>query len=445
MPMQRKDSDEVGRYIQTTPKSRALYEEAQRYLPGGDSRNTAYWPPYPVFLDRGQGCRVWDVDGNERLDFINNMTSLILGHAHPAVVAAIEAQARKGTSFAAPTELQVKLAEILCHRIPSLERVRFTNSGTEATMNCLRAAHAFTRRRKIAKCEGGYHGSHDWAAISVHPSLPQAGDPKHPTPVPDFPGLPQEVVDQVVVLPYNDPQAAEAVLWKHRQGLAAVIVEPVMGSSGMVPADRQYLALLREVTHKCGALLIFDEVISFRVAPGGAQQYYGIQPDLTALGKIIGGGLPVGAFGGRQDVMSLFDPSSGPQIPHAGTFNANPLTLAAGVATLEHLTPDVYTRLASLAERLRQGVRAVCTALEVPVQVTGLGSLFALHFTSQPVRSYRDTLTVDPALRHRVFLGLLNEGVLCSSHLLGALSTPMGEAEVDTFVTALRTALERVR
>ena len=266
--------------------------------------------------------------------------------------------------------------------------VRFTNSGTEATLNTIRAARAFTGKNRIAKAEGGYHGTHDVVTVSVRVNPDQAGDPLQPQAVAASEGVPQETVDQVTVIPFNETEAALKILEKQKDTLAAVIVEPMLGSVGMVPATPEFLAMLRAFTREHGIVLIFDEVISFRVAPGGAQQFYDVTPDLTSLGKIIGGGFAVGAFGGRAEIMELYDPTKGPRVSHAGTFNANPVTMAAGSATLEELTPEVYRRLAELTDRLKLGIQDVCAGLEVPVQTTGLGSLFGIHFNDQPVVDY---------------------------------------------------------
>ena len=325
---------ELQRYHQITPRSRAAWENAKQHLPGGDSRTSIFWAPYPVFADHGQGCRLWDLDGTERIDFANSMTSLILGHADPHVVAAVQEQATKGLVYNAPNQHQVELAQLLCDRIPSMDMVRFTNSGTEATMNTLRGARAFTGRTKYAKAEGGYHGTHNDVEVNVRTDPAQAGDPRRPQPVPGVAGLPPEVVDQVLILPYNDTDSTRRLLEEHRGQLAAVMVEPVLGGSGMIPADPDYLTMLRDYTASDGSILIFDEVISYRVAPGGSQEYYGVTPDMTALGKIIGGGMAVGAFGGRHDIMAQFDPTQGPKVDHSGTFNANPMTMVAGTATL---------------------------------------------------------------------------------------------------------------
>lgn len=420
-----------------------MWEEARRYLPDGDSRHSIFWKPYPIFTESARGAVVTDVDGVERLDFINTMTTMILGHGPAPVLEAARRQLDDGLAYNSPNRHQVELARLLCARIPSLEQVRFTNSGTEATLNTIRAARAFTGRSKIAKVEGGYHGTHDAVLVSLRIDPSAGGDYDNPRPVASSGGLVAGTLEQAVIIPYNDTPAARRILEAHAGELAAVIVEPVLGSVGMLPGDAEYLAMLRDFAAASGALLIFDEVISYRVAPGGAQEYYGITPDLTALGKIIGGGFPVGAFGGRADIMRLYAPLSGPAINHGGTFNANPVTMAAGVATLKELTPIRYRRLAELAEMLRQGVRQVCAELEQPVTVTGIGSLFGIHFTAGPLGNYRDIAAGDKALGERVFMGMLNEGFLLAPNLVGAMSLALGEIEIDAFVRAFRRVLQR--
>ena len=436
-------TNETARYLELTPKSRAIWEEACRYLPDGDSRHSIFWNPYPIFTESAQGAIVTDADGVERLDFINTMTTMILGHGPAPVLEAARDQMSLGLAYNSPNRHQVDLARLLCERIPSFERVRFTNSGTEATLNTLRAARAFTGRSKFAKVEGGYHGTHDAVLVSLRIDPATGGDYDNPNPVPSSAGLADGVLDQAIIIPYNDVDVARRILEEHRDELAAVIVEPVMGSVGMLPADPGYLTMLRDFADDSGALLIFDEVISFRVSPGGAQEYYGVTPDMTALGKIIGGGFPVGAFGGRTDVMSLYSPTGGAAIAHGGTFNANPITMAAGVATLTELTPSVYRRLAELTEMLRQGIRQVCSELEQPAVVTGAGSLFGIHFAEGPLHNYRDIAETDKDLAGRVFLGMLNEGFLLAPNLVGALSTCLGEGEIDAFVRGFRRVLQR--
>ena len=418
--------DELARYLERTPKSKSRWEEASKYLPGGDSRHSIYWDPYPIFITSATGCHVVDADGVDRLDFINTMTTLILGHAAPPVMDAVQEQLTLGVAYNAPNEHQIRLARLLCQRIPSFDLVRFTNSGTEATLNTIRAARAFTGKNRFAKIEGGYHGTHDAVTVSVRVDPELAGDALRPRAVPNSAGLADGVLEQVTVIPFNETEAAQRILEENKEQLAAVIVEPVLGSAGMVAASAEFLSMLREFTRANGIILIFDEVISFRVAPGGSQQYYGITPDLTSLGKIIGGGFPVGAFGGRQDIMELYDPTKSATVSHSGTFNANPVTMLAGAVTLEQLTDEVYRDLAKLTDRLRQGIRDTCADMEVPVQVTGLGSLFGVHFSGNQIHNYRDMATVDTNLQRQMFLGLMNEGILPASNLVGVAFAPGG-------------------
>ena len=438
-------TSELDRYLQSTTKSKALWEDAKNYMPGGDSRNSIFWAPYPIFVDHAAGCHVVDSDGTDRLDFIGTMTTLVLGHGPKAVVDAVTDQMSHGVVYNAPNAHQVHLAKLLCERIPSFDLVRFTNSGTEATLNTIRAARAVTGKSKIAKVEGGYHGSHDQVSVSVRTNPAKAGERAHPDAMPATEGLGEGTLDQVVVIPFNETAIARETLEAHKDELAAVIIEPMLGSVGMLPATTEFLAMLREFTTANGIILIFDEVISYRASYGGSQEYYGITPDMTSLGKIIGGGFSIGAFGGKKDIMDLYDPSApgGPRVAHAGTFNANPVTMLAGAATLEELTPDVYRKLAETTDHLRAEIIKVGAELETPIQVTGLGSLFGIHFTSEELVGYRDIAAEDSTFRHQVFLGLLNEGILMASNLVGAVSTEIGEAEIDAFTAALRRVLER--
>ncbi len=436
----------INDYKAKTARSRQLYEEALHVMPGGNSRSTIFFDPYPFYIARGEGVRIWDADGVERLDFNGNYTSLILGHANANVVKAIQEAAGRGISYPGPSEHEVRLAEILTKRIPSMETIRFTNSGTEATMNAVRVARAFTGRSKIAKFEGAYHGTHDWVLVSVTPDLEQAGSRKRPKAVPASAGIPPAVLKHVVVLPWNDAEACAKILERHGSDIAALLVDPSLGVGGVLPPREGFLERLREVTARLGILMIFDEVISFRVAPGGAQERFGIRPDLTTLGKIIGGGLAVGAFGGRADVMNYYDPRGGKgRISHGGTFNANPLTMAGGVATMEQLTPEAYARLDALGERVRGGVTRLLRKLKRPGQVTGVGSLFCLHWTKARLSDYRSSRPTDPQAPARVFMGLLNEGVLLTQRGLGACSLAMTDADVDRFVEALGRVLDKDR
>jgi glutamate-1-semialdehyde 2,1-aminomutase len=437
--------DPEATYRRTTPRSLALHERAVAVMPGGTTRTTTYFDPYPLYIERGEGCRVWDADATERIDMLGNYTAMILGHAHPKVVEAIQRQAARGTGFAAANPHEVELATLLCERVPSLDAVRFCNSGTEATMFALRLARAFTGRPRIARIEGGYHGTHDYAEVSTHPDLAAAGPAEAPVAQADSIGTPAWALDQVVVLPFNHPDAAEAIIRREGAQLAAVILEPIIGAGGVIAATPEFLVRLRDVTRELGILLIFDEVISFRVAPGGAQQVYGVTPDLTTLGKIIGGGLPVAAFGGRADVMELLDPRREPSLAQGGTYNGNPLGMAAGVAAMRELTPDVYEQLNRNGARVTEQLAEVFASHDVEVQVNGAGSLFALHFTDEPVVDYRTKARADKKRTRDFFLSLLNHGALMAPRAMGALSTPMEEDDIQEFIDAVDAAVSELR
>ena len=436
---------EIDRYVAKTPKSKELQEEASHYLPGGNTRGLQYFDPYPAFVDHGEGRYVYDVDGNRYLDFLNNATSLIMGHAHPLIVEAVQKQAAKGTVFSGPTEAQTRLAKILCDRIPSVDTIRFANSGTEGTMMAIRAARAFTGKHKIAKFEGGYHGSHEYASVSVRPRADKL-DPQGPTSILMYLGQPPSIAEDVIVLPYNDLEGSERIVREHKGELACIIMEALASSLGYTPGKPEFLKGIRELTRELGILLIFDEVQSLRVAPGGAQEFLGVVPDITAMGKIIGGGMAVGAFGGREDIMALYDPTEGgPVLAHAGTFNGNPMTMAAGEVTMNYLTPEVYQRLNDLGDMLRAKLRAVFDELEVPAQVTGVASLFGVHFTSEEITDYRSVVGSDQEIKKALFMGLLNEGILPSGGGGGSLNVLTTEAEIDTFVDATRRVTQRIR
>jgi glutamate-1-semialdehyde 2,1-aminomutase len=435
---------ELHEYLAKTGRSRSLHEEACAVMPGGNSRTTTFFDPYPFYIQRAQGAHVWDADGVDRLDFNGNYTSLILGHAPPDVVKATQEAVTLGMSYPGPTEHEIRLAETLTRRIPSLESLRFTNSGTEATMNAVRVARAFTGRAKVAKFEGAYHGTHDAVLVSVAPDVKAAGGRRHPKAVAASAGVPPSVLKQTIVLPWNDGDACEEILAKESAQIACLLVDPLLGIGGILLPEPGFLERLRAVTSRLGIVLIFDEVISFRIAWGGAQERFGIRPDLTTLGKIIGGGLPIGAFGGRADIMNAYDPRrGGARISHGGTFNANPVTMAAGLATMNALSPEAYSRLESLGDRLRGGVARLLQATRRKGQITGVGSLFCLHWATGPLTDYRSSRPKDTEAPMRVFLGLLNEGILLSQRGLGACSLAMSEEDTDRFVNALARVLAR--
>nr|MBA3415017.1 aspartate aminotransferase family protein [Chloroflexia bacterium] len=344
---------ELVAYSAPESTSARLHQRALRVMPGGNTRTTVHRDPYPPYAAKGYGQTIVDVEGQERIDFLNNYTSLIHGHAHPDVVAAVVDQVHRGSSFGLPTRHEVDLAELLVDRIASVDQVRFTNSGTEAVMMALQAARAYTGRPMIAKFEGAYHGAYDFAAVSTSIPAGQAGDAE-PAATPHAVGTPDAVVDGVAVARYNDIEGLERVVARHKDRLAAVLVDLMPWRMGLIAAEAAFVHALREMTRAHGILLIVDEVITLRVAPGGAQALYGVTPDLTTMGKVIGGGFPVGAVGGRAEVMAVFDPRGGqPKVPHGGTFTANPVTMAAGLATMRKLTPDAYRRLDEHGAELR--------------------------------------------------------------------------------------------
>jgi len=427
------------RYRARTPASAALYERALNSLPGGNTRTSTFFRPYPLFVDRAEGCRLHDVDGNVYLDLLNNFTSLVHGHGHPRITAAIADQAAKGTVYAAPVESQLALAEELTRRVPSMQYVRFANSGTEAVMNALRVARAFTGRSKVLKMEGGYHGSYDPVEISIAPG---PDGPMWPAGEPDEVGLSPALTSEVLVAPFNDLQTTVELIERHHEDLAAVIVEPVMGAGGMIPASQRFLDGLRTATLDRDVLLILDEIISFRLAPGGAQQLYRIEPDLTTIGKIIGGGLPIGAFGGRADIMGRFDPRRSDRMTHAGTFNGSPICMAAGLASLELLTPAEIDRINWLGDRLRDGFQTAFATTGIPGCATGQGSLVQTHLVTGEVSNYRDGARAPAWYRRLTHLALLTHGVFSGWRTSFNVSTAMSEAEVEEAIAAFHAVLQ---
>jgi glutamate-1-semialdehyde 2,1-aminomutase len=403
----------IDDYLARTPRSRAMFERAVGSIPGGSTRTTVYTMPYPPYVAYGEGLRIHDVDGNVYRDLLGNYTSLILGHAHPAVVAAVEAQVRRGSAFGAPTEMEIELAEALRRRIPSIERLRFTNSGTEATMFAIRAARAFTGRTLIAKFQGAYHGTHDAVMAGTA-------------------GVPDALSGLIVELPWEDPEGVEAGLRGRESDLAAIIIEPVQGAGGVRAASHAFLAFLRAFADRHGALLIFDEIIAFRVGPNGAQGRIGVRPDLTTLGKIIGGGYPLAAFGGRADVMDVFDARRPGSISHGGTFNGNPVAAAAGLATLGELPPAAFDRLDALGERLRTRVAASIERDGLDARVNVVGSLFQV-WSGAGISAVATGVGVVPEL----FLGLLLEGFYVAPRGMGGIPLIATETDIDEFAAAI--------
>ena len=433
-PITALEHEQLGLFQSRTLRSRQLFDRAQRVMPGGDTRTGTFHLPYPLFISRGKGCQLWDADGNEYLDFLNNFTSLLHGHVHPAVHEAMVAQESQGTVHGTANELQVRLAELLCGRVPSVERNRFCNSGTEATLFALRAAKAFSGKAKIMKMEGGYHGSHDQVAVAMAPPYGTNATA----------GLSPGALSEVLLGTFNDLDYTADLIRKHQHELAAVIVEPMMGAGGAIPAEPSFLQGLRAVTAECGVLLVLDEIITFRLGFGGIQEHYGIRPDLTTFGKIIGGGLAVGAFGGRTDVMATYDPTRPGAIVHSGTYNGNAATMAAGLTTLELFDRDAVARLNKAGDGLRDRLNGILDAAGIEGLVAGTGSVLQLHFMAPPLRNARDANRGDGRLLRLMHLSLLNRGVFAAARQMYVLSTAMSPETLGQFVRCFTEALEPI-
>ncbi len=412
-------------------RSRELFEEALKVLPGGvDSPVRAFGAVGggPLFMERGRGSRVYDADGNEYLDYVLSWGPLILGHAHPRVVASLRAAAGRGTSFGAPTELETTLGRLITSALPSMELIRFVNSGTEATMSALRLARAFTGRERVVKFAGGYHGHADGLLV-------QGGSGLATLSIPASPGVPQAMAELTLVAPYNDLPAVARLFAAHPRDIAAVIVEPVAANMGVVPPEPGFLQGLRRLTGDSGSLLIFDEVITgFRLAYGGAQGLYGVAPDLTCLGKIIGGGLPVGAYGGRGEVMEMMAPS-GP-VYQAGTLSGNPLAMTAGIETLKALSRrGVYGKLEAGAERLARGLQDAAQREGISMSLNRAGSMLTAFFLTGAVTNFEEARAADTGRYRRFFRGMLEGGVYLPPSQFEALFLSLAHSREDIEAT----------
>src|SRR5665213_914629 len=414
-------------------KSAEIFELALRYIPGGVNSPVRAFRAVggqPFFVNKAKGSHVFDVDGNDYIDYVGTWGPAILGHAYPAVIQAVKDAADQGTSFGIPNPLEVKMAQLVCGAVPSLEKVRMCNSGTEACMSAIRLARGFTGRDKIIKFDGCYHGHADSLLVKAGSGALTFGHP-------DSAGVPAAFTQHTIVVPYNEPEAVRAAFAANPQQIAGVIVEPVPGNAGLYWPMPGYLEFLRDITSANGALLIFDEVMTgFRLARGGAQERLGIHPDLTCLGKIIGGGLPVGAFGGRAEIMDLLAPV-GP-VYQAGTLSGNPLAMAAGIAAIEELSPGVYAALEESGAALETGIREAARAAKIPVQFNRFGSMFCAYFTEKPVHNLADAMTSDRARFAKYFHGMLTEGIYFapSQFEAGFISTAHSSADIEKTIRA---------
>jgi len=415
-------------YVSQTPNSRMLYERARKVLPGGVSYSVRYFEPYPFYTARADGSRLYDVDGNEYVDYWLGHTALILGHRHPIVMDAVRKQLQKGTLYGTCHELEIKLAEQVAKMVPNVRMTRFTNSGTEANMYAIRLARAYTRRDKIAKFEGGWHGGYDALQVSV----------KYPFDIPESAGMTTGATQDTIVLPYNNIEGVKERL--RRKDVACIIIEPVLGAGGGVPAEKGFLQGLREYCDDKGILLIFDEVITgFRLAPGGAQQYYDVEADMIVLGKILGGGFPIGAFCGCDKIMERLD-NIVYQRPnysfHGGTFAANPMTMTAGLATLKMLEDGrLIDRLNETGSKVREELLEIFDTHNIDVQLTGAGSIFNVHFTKERVN---DAIAAYRADRKKLIsydLALMSNGLFFLPTHNGVLSTEHSKADVEKLYT----------
>ena len=437
---------ESGRW--PTEASAALYERARRSITDGTSRDTLLRKGgHPIYVDQGDGAWVTDVDGNRYLDCNNNFASIIIGHADPTIAAAVQARMARGTAFSFPNDAEVDLAELLCGRVESFELIRFCNSGTEAVMAALKAARAYTGRPKVIKVEGAYHGTYDHAEASQSPNPTNWGDATAPSTVRYAAGTPASVEDEVGIISFNDAEGARAAIHRSGDQLAAVLLDVMPNRVGMPVIEPEFISAIRETTREVGALVVLDEVISFRLGYGGAQTKMGIDPDITTLAKIIGGGFPVGAIAGRLGPMETFVRVAGnrAKVPSGGTFAANPITMTAGHAAMTLLDRDAFARLGTIGENIRSGLRSIFDRAGLGWQATGAGSLFRVHPHNRTIRNYRDShLSSDEIVEITEFgRRMQSHGVYFIAESLGCLSLATSDDDIEHFLGAAEASLPR--
>ncbi len=438
-------NESMKNYALRTPNSQKAYEKAKNYMTGGETRSIVYFKPHPLTVERASGPYLYDIDDNCYIDFLNNYTSMIHGHAHPDIVEKITPVLSKGTCYGSAIPEQIDLAHMLCDRIPSLEKVRFCNSGTEAILFAVRAARAFTGKDAIIKMEGGFHGSIDLVQHSIAPPIPYPENHKSWEPIPDCKGISKNVSKDIFIAPFNDAKAVENILEENSDKIAAIVLEPVMGQTGAISAKTDYLKDLRQLADKYNVLLIFDEIQSLRVAYGGAQSKYKVTPDLTTVGKFIGGGFPIAAFGGRSDVMSMYDPQKEEFIAHSGTFNGNRIGMVAGVVSLELLCEKAIQKLNDYAKDLQDGLTSIADKLKLPVSVARNGSLMHVHYTKEVPYDYTSTKSPHNAMNKIVHMELLNRGIFIAPRGSMNLSTVMTEDDIKKTISAFEEVFDRIK
>ncbi len=431
--------------LKRTEAEKALLEKAAKYLPGAFTGNLKVDPEHLFIAKEGKGSKVWDASGNEYIDYLMGSGPMVLGHAHPAVVSAVIEAVQQGGTFFATNERAVLLAEEIVKAVPCAEKVRFTTSGTDADFQCLRIARAYRKRDKILKFEGGFHGTSDYAVMGVTPSLDALKD--FPEAAPNTAGVPKVLSDTVLMAPYNDVETTTAIIERHHDDLGAVIIEPMQRIISPKPG---FLSSLREVTAHYQIPLIFDEVVTgFRLGYGGAQEYYGVTPDLTALGKIVGGGYPLAVIAGREEIMAGYDPGSvdpDAYVSQIGTLNANPVACAAGLATLAELQkPGVYDRLHETGQRLRAALERLCNEAEIPMQPSGEDPIFGFYFTDHPVTDYRSGLQGDTTMMARFNSLLMDEGVLKGWPDKFYPSLAHSTEDIDRTIEAFSTVINKLK
>ena len=428
-----------------TPRGAELYERAKKVLPGGETRSAVNMYPHPMYIERARGTILTDVDGNEFKDFINNYTSMLHGHSHPRIEEKVMEAMKKGSAVTAVLPEQVELSRAICRRVPGVDMVRFCNSGTEATMFAVRAARAITGRDVVIKMEGGYHGTYDTFEYNFAPSRLTNGMTYHPEPVPDSDGIPHKVGEDVIFAPFNDLEVVERILKRHCGEIACLMVEPLMGSAGFITPKPGYLKGLRELTEQYGVLLIFDEVQSLRLSTGGAQKIEGIIPDLTAMGKIIGGGFPVGAVGGREEIMKVFSGGFDARLIHSGTFNGARPVMAGGLASLELYDEAAAKRINGMGDRLAEGIKASIAKHHIPASVTHWGSLLHVHFVEKAPSNYQESISPDGRLNKLFHLEMVNRGLYVAPRGSWALSTVMTEGDIDFAIKVVDDSLQDMK